>query len=132
MRSADAVANSIRQTEQARLRALVAADAEAADPLHADDFVLVTPGGGTYDKTQYLGVIADGSVSYDVFEPVGEIDVRLYERAAGIRYRSRIEIVVEGERYSDRCWHTDLYEDRDGRWQIVWSQATRIGATAGS
>lgn len=125
-------AERIRETEHARLRALVAADVQAASPLHADDFLLVTPGGGTYDKTQYLGVIADGSVSYDVFEPVGEIEVRLYDRVAAIRYRSRIEIAVEEERYSDRCWHTDLYEERDGRWQIVWSQATRIGGTAGA
>ena len=72
MRQADAV----RETELARLRALVAADAEAAGPLHADDFLLVTPGGRTYDKSQYLGAIADGSVSYEVFEPVEEIEVR--------------------------------------------------------
>jgi hypothetical protein len=126
MRPADAV----RETELARLRALVAADAEAAGPLHADDFLLVTPGGRTYDKSQYLGAIADGSVSYEVFEPVEEIEVRLYERGAAIRYRSRIEVTADGERYSDRCWHTDLYEDRDGSWQIVWSQATRIAGAA--
>jgi hypothetical protein len=24
------------------------------------------------------------------------------------------------------CWHTDCYRRRDGRWQVVWSQATRI------
>jgi hypothetical protein len=24
------------------------------------------------------------------------------------------------------CWHTDSYEQRDGRWQVVWSQATEI------
>ena len=23
-------------------------------------------------------------------------------------------------------WHTDLYERRDGRWQVVWSHATGI------
>ena len=27
-----------------------------------------------------------------------------------------------------RFWHTDIYELRDGRWQVVWSQATRIPA----
>ena len=26
----------------------------------------------------------------------------------------------------DRFWHTELYEVREGRWQAVWSQATRI------
>ena len=29
---------------------------------------------------------------------------------------------------SDRFWHTDMYDLRDGRWQAVWSQATRIRA----
>jgi hypothetical protein len=125
----DVTATSIREAEHARLRALVAADLEAAEALHADDFLLVTPGGATYDKVQYLSAIADGSISYDVFEPVSEIEVRLYECVAAIRYRSRIEITAAGERYSDRCWHTDLYEERDGGWQIVWSHATRIGVT---
>jgi hypothetical protein len=23
-------------------------------------------------------------------------------------------------------WHTDVYEKRNGRWQVVWSQATLI------
>lgn len=23
-------------------------------------------------------------------------------------------------------WHTDFYEKRDGRWQVVWSQMTQI------
>jgi Domain of unknown function (DUF4440) len=130
MTQSEAAADSVREAEHARLRALVAADLETSGPLHADDFLLVTPGGVTYDKAQYLGAIADGSVSYEVFEPVSEIDVRLYEGAAAIRYRSRIVVAAEEERYSDSCWHTDLYEERDGRWQIVWSQATRIGRTA--
>jgi hypothetical protein len=25
-------------------------------------------------------------------------------------------------------WHTDLYERRSGRWMLVWSQATPVGA----
>ena len=31
---------------------------------------------------------------------------------------------AEGELW--QYWHTDGYERRDGRWQVVWSQATRI------
>jgi hypothetical protein len=44
-----------------------------------------------------------------------------------IRYRSQLEIVVGGQRTSRRpYWHTDAYEKRDGRWQVVWSQATDV------
>ena len=46
-----------------------------------------------------------------------------------LRYRSTIEIVVDGRKLPPtRCWHTGHYERRDGRWQVVWSQAT---ATSG-
>ena len=38
-----------------------------------------------------------------------------------------LEIVADGERMPVRPhWHTDVYEERDGRWRIVWSQATVV------
>jgi hypothetical protein len=61
-----------------------------------------------------------------VFEPASDIAVRLYENAAAVRYQARIDIRFSGQRDSGVFWHTDIYEKRDGRWQAVWSQATRI------
>lgn len=120
-------ADTIRRIERERLRALVAADLAAADPLHADDFQLVTPRGTILTKADYLESIASGQITYRVFEPDSAIEVRLHDTAAVIRYRSRLE-VGSGEDHMPpaRSWHTDLYEIRDGRWQIVWSQATVI------
>lgn len=46
--------------------------------------------------------------------------------AAILRYRVRIEINVGGAHDEGTFWHTDTYEARDGHWQAVWSQATRI------
>ena len=44
-----------------------------------------------------------------------------------IRYRSRLHMSLGGaEGELGQYWHTDLYELRDGRWQVVWSQATAI------
>lgn len=118
---------TIRATERARLKALVEADLPRARELHADDFQLVTPGGQTYSKEQYLGDIQSGAVDYLVWEPDSAIQVRALGDAAVIRYRSRLEIVVAGEKIPlQRYWHTDSYEKLNGRWQVVWSQATRI------
>jgi len=62
-----------------------------------------------------------------VWEPISEIKVRLYGlNTAVIRYQSQTDIVVFGEKSSIQNWHTDLYENRDGQWQVVWSQATTI------
>lgn len=120
-----AEADFIRVAERRRLRALVEANIEVARRLHADDFQLINPRGEVISKEQYLGGIASGQIDYLVWEPESDIEVRLYGRGAVIRYRSRLEIVVQGQKVPlQRYWHTDSYEKRQGGWQIVWSQAT--------
>ena len=120
----------LADVERRRLRALVAADLRAADELHADDFQLITPGGDSLSKEDYLGAVASGSIDYLVWEP-GTIDARVSGDAACLRYRSTIDINVDGVPLGSRqYWHTDLYEKRDGRWQVVWSQATRARVDA--
>ena len=99
---------------------------EVARQLHADDFQLINPLGQSLSKEQYLGGIASGDLDYLVWEPES-IEVRLYDQAAVIRYQSQLEIVVQGQKVPrQRYWHTDSYEKRNGRWQVVWSQATGI------
>jgi hypothetical protein len=115
----------LADVERRRLRALVDADLPSADELHADDFQLITPGGDSLSKEDYLGAVASGSIDYLVWEPEA-IDARVSGDAACLRYLSTIDIKVDGIPLgSGQYWHTDLYEKRDGRWQVVWSQATR-------
>ena len=90
-----AVSDVIRVTERERLRSLLTRNLEAARQLHADDFQLINPLGGSLSKEQYLGGIASGDIDYRVWEP-GSIEVRLYGEAALIRYQSQLEIVVQG------------------------------------
>jgi len=118
-------ADLIRESERQRLRALVEANIEVAHQLHAHDFQLINPAGISISKDQYLGGIESGDINYLVWEPE-TIEVRLYGQGAVIRYRAQIEIIVMGQKASLRTWHTDSYEKRDGRWQVVWSQATEI------
>lgn len=116
----------LRSIERKRLSALVERDIELAGPLHAVDFQLITPIGMSLSKDQYLGAIATGGLIYNAWDPK-QIEVRLYERVAAIRYQSSLEVTF-GAHHVPRTeyWHTDLYEKRDGAWQVVWSQATEI------
>lgn len=119
-----AEADILRATEQERLRSLVAADVVRAHELHADDFQLINPLGGVLSKEQYLGGVGSGQLDYLFWEPES-IVVRVYGNVAVLRYRSQLEIVVQGRHIPRQpYWHTDLYERREGRWQIVWSHAT--------
>ena len=77
--------NLFRSLEAERLRALVNADIETADRLHAADFQLVTPSDRLYTKDQSLGEIASGELDYLVFAPETEIQVRVAGPSAAIR-----------------------------------------------
>jgi hypothetical protein len=112
--------------ERARLRALVEIDLDRAADLHADDFELITPSGRVLSKAEYLEAVRTRDIAYALWE-AGEIAVRRSGDAAVIRYRSEMAFTVDGAQTPRRrFWHTDLYERRDGRWQVVWSQATEI------
>jgi hypothetical protein len=122
--AADQDADLLRAIERERLRALVTGDVARADQLHTDDFQLINPLGGALSKAQYLGAISSGQIHYLYWEPEA-MAVRLYGDVAVIRYRSQLEIVVQGLHIPrQRYWHTDLYERHDTRWQVVWSHAT--------
>ena len=119
-------ADRLRETERARLRALVCADIDQAQKFHAPDFQLITPIGAALSKEDYLGAIASGHLKYLTWQP-GDIAVRLYDGVAVIRYRAQLEVVFGGHKIPlSEYWHTDTYEDRDGHWMVVWSQATAI------
>lgn len=122
-----ALAAELRMLEHRRLAALVRADVAVAEALHAEDYQLITPGGAALTREDYLRRLAVGELTYRRFEPDGDIEVRvLGPSAAALRYQVWIDAAFPGGHDMDRFWHTDIYEVRDGRWQAVWSQATRI------
>ena len=123
---AQTAADELRSVERKRTRALVEGNMEVARPLHADDFQLINPMGGVLSKQDYLGLVASGEIDYLEWEPES-IEVRLFGNVAVLRYRAPLKIVVKAapNAPSGRFWFTDLYEKRDGRWQIVWSQGTQ-------
>jgi hypothetical protein len=123
----DSAASLLPDIERRRLRALVRADVLTADPLHAEDYWLVTPNGSEMTKADYLGAIDSGQLNYQVFEPVADMAVLGSAEIVVLRYQARISFdggpgII--------CWHTDCYRLCDATWQVVWSQATAI--TAGS
>ncbi len=118
--------DEVREMERRRLRTLVAGDIGAAAALHAPDYQLIPPGGEPVSRDEYLGMIERGEFVYDVFEPASEIAVRAWGDVVAVRYRARIEAHWSAGRERGLYWHTDMYERRNGHWQAVWSQATRI------
>ena len=123
------VAAVLRATERERLRSLVEVDLPVARLLHAEDFVLITPGGTPLSKSKYLELVGSGALDYRRFEPVSEIDVLLGEGVAALRYRSWIENVSDGHNFAAHCWHTDCYRHGDDGWRWSGHRRRRSGRT---
>lgn len=125
---AEEASEDLLALERRRLKALVERDLDAAEQLHADDYQLITPGGAALSKRDYLDGIRSGALSYQVFETGSEVSVKTHEDFGALRYQAMIEIDFPDGHDEGRFWHTDIYERRRGRWQVVWSQATRVPA----
>ena len=120
-------ADTVLTIERRRLHALVTRDMSTADELHHADYELISPGGRTYSKATYLADVASKRLEYLAFEPTGPVAVRATPEVVVLRYVARIRLSVDvDDEVEFKAWHTDHYERRDGRWQAVWSQATRV------
>jgi hypothetical protein len=114
------------KVERQRLRAIVDADLVTLEKMHALGFLLCTPSGTVWDRAHYLGGLVDGTIRYLRFEPQGEIECVEADGIGAVRYRSVIDISMEGRPPSHlECWHLDMYQrDDEENWQCRWSQAT--------
>ena len=120
---AEAIGAAVRDLNRARTEA----DLKAVGRFLADDYQLITPLGEIVTKEMYLGAIAGCALKYLALDFDSAIDIRVYAGVALVRYRSQIEVEVQGQKYPRApYWFTDAYEKRDGQWQIVWSQGTGI------
>lgn len=108
---------------------------EAVRRIVADDAVLVYPDGTLANKAIELQTIESGAITADSFEMIESKVTVIDANAAFITGRSTIKngkytdpntkrtINISGE-----YRFLDVYTKRDGRWQVVASQATTITA----
>ena len=113
-----------RLLELRRTRALVEQDMQTLEELHAPNYELITPAGVVFNRKRYLEAI-QREPFYSGWQ-VGEMAFRISPELAILRYQARLRFPSGKEVL---CWHTDAYENRNGAWQAVWSQATEIKQT---
>ncbi|ALG10434.1 nuclear transport factor 2 family protein [Kibdelosporangium phytohabitans] len=125
--STDLVAR-LRELEQRRIEALLAADTAELDTLHDDAYQLCNPTGTVWGKAEYVQRLATGQVVYDRLAATSDIDALVSNTLAVLRYRCLIEVRVDGaEIPAHECQHIDVYAiGADGRWRCRFSQATGI------
>ena len=96
-------------------------DAKELVRLYADEFTTTNASGQVLDKTAVIAARVSGRILSQSYE-LDEVSVQIYGDIAIAKTRERIEGNTVGGRYR----HLRVLIKRDGRWQIVASQMTKI------
>ena len=105
--------------------AFYARDVEFLDSILADDFIVTYDDGARGDKTRELELSA--SFNQRVISATQEdFTVQVYDDAAVVWFTLRVVGIRRGQEAEIVLRYTDVWVMRDGRWQCVASQSTRV------
>ncbi len=120
-----AVEQEFQALEQAWADAVKHQNVGEIDRIQAEEYVFTDPAGRLWTKARELETIKSGSLTIDSFE-LSNVNVRLYDNTAVVTLRVVWNGQSNGVDISGPQRMTDVFVKRDGRWQCVASQATRI------
>lgn len=115
-------------TEKAWNEALLANDLATVNRIVADDWVGIDFKGAMTSKEETLAQLKSGE-SRNEYVELGDMNVRVYGDTAVVMGTDTEKSVYQGENTSGRYAFTDVFVKKDGRWQAVASQSTRIVPT---
>ncbi len=111
--------------ERRRFAAMVDRDFPTLRDLLADDLRYTHSNAKFETKAEFLTEINDGTLRYQKMAPQ-QIDVRVFKKTAVITGVCEV-VVKQGERVVESMLrYTDVWQKRDGRWQLVAWQSTRV------
>lgn len=84
----------------------------------SDDYVLVTPTGGTHTKRDVVRELATPGMQMEPYDP-REVTVRMYGEAAVVTGRVLQRYTLGGIRFANDLRYTDVYVKKKGRWLLV-------------
>jgi ketosteroid isomerase-like protein len=100
-------------------------DVAFIEKLLADEFVATYDDGRLGDKATELALVAAFDQNVESAVP-GDFSVRVYRDTAVVWFTLRLAGIKDGQRSEMALRYTDVWVVRDGRWQCVSSQSTRV------
>jgi len=116
---------SVEQVERRRFAAMAAQDIATLEPMLAEELRYVHSNGQLESKAQFLETIRSGRLRYLAIA-VQELDVRSYEEIAVVSGLLTAEAQAGDQPVALTLRFTDVYVNRDGRWQLVAWQSARL------
>jgi ketosteroid isomerase-like protein len=119
------IVGEIKSLEYSRLAAGLRKDVDAVSATTAEDYLQIDTDGRVLNKPATLERIKS-SYAQLVANPVDDVEVRVHGDTAILTGRARPEGVLDGKAFKDAVRYTRIYVKRDGRWQVVLFQQTRV------
>ena len=105
--------------------AIVKNDLEGIGRVVADDWIVIDPNGEIVDRARFFEVIKSGALTHHMMESE-DFRVRVYGDSAVITGITRTKGKFMGQEFSTQERATDVFINRDGRWQCVLTHLTRF------
>lgn len=116
-----ALAKAVAQFDRAQMDG----DGAALERLLADDYVLFNSRALVEDKAAFIRDYTAPGSSMKPFAVEDEV-VRHWPGGAVLGGVVTLEGTNEGKPYKVRLRFADIWAERDGRWQVVFTEATRV------
>ena len=129
---ADSAEAEVRAAETARTTALLHGDLPALEKLMADDLTYVHASGKRDTKASYLDAIRSGQLRYISWQ-LQKLNVRVAGETAvldGIYLVRANDFRVQREPIDIKVFFLTVYARRDGRWQQIAWQTTKVPPTS--
>jgi hypothetical protein len=102
-------------------------DSVALEQAFADDFVSIHNDGKVENKSQFIEPIKSERRKYPSLSlSHDDVAIRAYGDLAVLTARASRTVISGGKSRTDRVRALDVYAKRNGRWQLVSLQTTRI------
>jgi ketosteroid isomerase-like protein len=115
----------VEGVERARFKAFVAADIKSLQQMLADDLVYCHSTGQCQNKQEVVAALGSHQTIYHALDVV-EMKPREVAGAVVITGTVNIRAEMGGKAAEFKAIYTDVYAKRDGRWQLVTWQSTRV------
>jgi ketosteroid isomerase-like protein len=113
--------------EKAWNEAFYTRDVDAIKELLADEFISTYDDGSRGDKAKEIAEATDFNQRIESAIP-GEFTVKVFGDSAIVWFTLKVVGFKQGQRSELALSYTDVWVIRDGRWQCVSSQSTRVTA----
>ena len=119
------VEDQIKKLEHDWAQATIKEGAAAADRYEADDIISTDPTGRVTDKAQDKKDLSSGDLKFQSME-LSDLKVRAYGNTAVAAGANTLKGTYKEQDISGTYRFTDTWVKRNGKWQAVASQGTKV------